>query len=369
MNNIFRDTILEVDLKTLGNNMRMIDEMVGPEVMVMAVIKANGYGLGAVEIADTLMENGAKYLAVATLIEALELRKKSQDYPLFILGHTPDKYLEEVVKGNITQTIFSLNQAKLMNKIAKDHGVKAKVHIKLDTGFHRLGFPLTKESKTDIIEIYNLENLEVEGIFSHFALTSEADNWDQFNSFQDFVEKLEDEECWFKYIHFADSIASVDESEFRLNMVRVGALMYGIRGFHVGFLGVDPAMRLKSKISQIHHIEPGEGVGYDYTFRAERPSVIATVPIGYADGLPRNLGNNGYFSVDGKKAPIIGIMCMDQCVIDVTDIPNTHEGQEVIIYGKEEENAMTIDIASKLAKTNKNEILARITSRVTRVYK
>lgn len=365
---LLRDTRVEVDLSKIAYNMQQIRGMSGPDVAVMPVIKANGYGHGAAAIAPTLLEEGAVYLAVATLTEALELKDKDTSWPVFILGHTPDRLLHHIVEREITQTIFSLEQAQILSRLASETGKTAKVHIKVDTGFHRLGKVPSQEFADEVCEIFKLPCLEIEGIFSHLALTGDDENEEQFRLFNDFVSLLESRGCSFKYKHLADSIACVDFPEYRLNMIRPGALIYGMVGYHKGHLPVKQAMTFKTAISQLHFISKGEGVSYDYLWKAEKDSIIATLPFGYADGYPRNLRDKGYVIIEGVKVPIIGVICMDQCMADVTEVPGVKEGMEAIIYGDGLDGSITIAEASALAGTNKNDIIARITARPPRVY-
>ena len=363
-----RDTQIIVDLGKIEKNMKLICDLVGSDVAVMPVIKANGYGHGAVGIAPTLVENGVRYLAVATLTEALELREAFPTYPLFILGYTPDRLLHHIVENNITQTIFSLEQAELLGSLAKTMDKIARVHIKVDTGFRRLGKEPSDVFADEICEIFAVENLEVEGIFSHLALVNEEENKKQYQAFCEFIEALEGRGCEFKYKHIADSIATVDYPRYRMNMVRPGALLYGMRGFHSGFLPVQQAMTFRTAISQLHKVPKGEGVSYDYLWKARRDSLIATLPFGYADGYPRNLRDKGYVVINGVRVPVIGVICMDQCMADVTDVPDVVTGMEAIIYGDGHDGSMTIEEAAKLAGTNKNDIIARIPARPPRKY-
>lgn len=365
---LLRDTRVEVDLGRIAYNMKQIKGLVGSEVALMPVIKANGYGHGAVKIAPTLLENGAVYLAVATLTEALELKEADPSWPVFIMGHTPDRLLHHVVENEITQTIFSLEQARILSRLASEKGKTAKIHIKVDTGFHRLGKTPSPEYVEEVWQISKLPSIEIEGIFSHLALTGDEENEAQFHSFMDFTNQLESRGCSFRYKHLADSIACVDFPEYLLNMIRPGALIYGMVGFHKGHLDVKQAMTFKTAISQLHRIPEGEGVSYDYLWRASRDSIIATLPFGYADGYPRNMRDKGYVIINGVKAPLVGVICMDQCMADVTDVPDVCEGMEAIIYGDGADGSMTVAEASVLAGTNKNDIIARITARPPRVY-
>ena len=370
MQEVLRDTIVEIDLKKLAANMQLIRDLVGPATAITAVVKANAYGHGAVGVAETLMESGADYLSVATLSEAVEIKKVYPEYPVFIMGHTPDKYLAHIVDLDITATIFSLQQAQILNALAEKAGKKAKVHIKLDTGFHRLGLDAKDREQTlqTIRAITALPYIDAEGLFSHLALVNDEENNKQYQLFTDIADHLKDDGITFRYYHLADSIATVDDPQFRLNMVRVGALIYGMRGFHKGFVPVEQVLTFKAAISQLHHIKAGEGVSYDYLWRAPRDSVIATLPFGYADGYPRNLRDKGYVTVNGIQCPLVGVLCMDQVMADVTEAAHIAEGDWATIYGSGP-NEMTIQEASALAGTNKNDILARISLRPVRVYR
>lgn len=365
---LLRDTYVEINLDHIAYNMQKIKERVGAEVAVAAVVKANGYGHGAVDIAQTIMENGGDYLAVATLTEALELRKHHPDYKIFIMGYTPDEYLEHTVKNNITQTIFSLRQAEILNDLGLKLNKKPLVQIKYDTGFNRLGYKDSQESIVEIDKIFDLENLEVEGIFSHFALAGESEDEIQYNKLMNAVKQLEARGRKFKYKHICDSIAGIDYPQYRLNMIRPGAIIYGLKSYHDDSLILKQAMTFKTKIYHIKTLNKGEGVSYDYLWKAQDTCTVATLPFGYADGYPRNMRDKGFVTIHGKKAPIIGVICMDQCIADITHIPEVRVGDDVVIYGDGKNNTMDIHEASQLAQTNKNELVCRITIRTPRVY-
>lgn len=365
---ILRDTHILVDLSKIKKNIQLIRHMVGPDVAITSVVKANGYGHGAVGIAKALMDAGTDCLAVATLTEALEIRDNYPGYPVLIMGHTPDRLLHHMVEKDLIPTVFSLNQVQILGSIASKLNKIVKVHVKVDTGFHRLGKVPSPEYLNEVIEMFKVPGVEVEGIFSHLALVNKEENDKQYKLFTDFIAELENAGCNFKYKHIADSIATVDYPEYRMNMVRVGALIYGMRGFHIGFLPVEQAMTFKTAISQLHNIKAGEGVSYDYLWKADKDSIVATLPFGYADGYPRNLRDKGYVIINEVKCPIVGVICMDQCIADVSEVPDVCEGMEAIIYGDGSDGSMTIDEASKLAGTNKNDIIARIPARPIRYY-
>lgn len=364
-----RDTKVIVDLKKLGQNVKNVKETIGSNVSLMVVVKANGYGHGAVEIADTIMENGGDYLSVATLSEAMELRLAGKEYPILIMGHTPDKYLKIAVENNIALTVFSASQAEKLSLLAAETGKTPKLHIKIDTGFHRLGLVAEDFENTvaEAAKICSYDNINVEGIFSHLALASEEDNLKQYQLLVKVIDALKEKGISFKYEHIADSIALVDYPQYRMNMVRAGAIVYGMVGYHFGHVDVEQIITMKTAVSQLHYLKAGEGVSYDYLWKAERDSIIATLPFGYADGYPRNMRDKGYVTIKGIKCPLVGVLCMDQVMADVTDVPGISEGDEAIIYGTGE-NEMTIQESSVLGSTNKNEIISRLMSRPQRVY-
>lgn len=358
------DTTITIDLGKLGRNMDAVQRMAGADVAVMAVIKANGYGHGAVQIAPTLLAHGARYLAVARLEEALALREAYPDAPLFVLGYTPDRLLETAVANRIVLTIFSAHQAALLGKAAERMDTSAVVHLKVETGFNRLGTDDVEELRA----ILRTPRVDAEGIYSHLALKDRASDEVQLERFLRIVNELEESGHTFRYKHIADSISAVDYPDFRLNMIRPGAILYGMKSFVSDCITVEPVMSMQTRIARLRRIQPGEGVGYDLDWVAKRPSVIATLPFGYADGYPRALGGKGYVTIRGIKCPLVGILCMDQCVADVTDVPGVSEGDTALIYGDGTGNTMSVAEAAQLAKCNKNEILCRLTERPVRIY-
>ena len=361
---IIGDTTIRVSLKKLAQNMDALRELVGKKTAVMAVIKGNGYGHGAEGIASTLLEHGASYLAVARLEEALPLRQAFPGAPLFVLGYTPDRFLETAVQNNITLTIFTKHQAQLLSIAAQKLNTEAIVHLKVESGFNRLG----TDDLNELRDILRTPYLHAEGIYSHLALKDRPSDEVQLKRFLSLVNALETEGHTFRYRHIADSISAVDYPDFRLDMVRPGAILYGMKSFESDAITVQPVMSMHTRIARLRHISTGEGVGYDLDWVAERPSVIATLPFGYADGYPRALGGKGYVTIRGRKCPLVGIMCMDQCVADVTDVPDVQEGDDVIIYGDGSGNTLSVAEAAQLAGCNKNEILCRLTARPARIY-
>ena len=342
---IISDTQIHIDLKKLAANLDGLRSLAGHDVAIMAVIKANGYGHGALEIAPTLLAHGAVYLAVARIEEALPLRKAYPDAPLFVLGYTPDRLLPLAVEQDIALTIFSRHQAEILGNAAVCAGKRAVIHLKVETGFNRLG----TDDIDELAAIASTPGIFAEGIYSHLALKDRMSDEIQLKRFMNVVDSLESRGFAFRYHHIADSISAVDYPDFRLDMIRPGALLYGMKGFESDSFTVQPIMSMQTRIARIRRLEKGEGVGYDLAWQAERSSLIATLPFGYADGYPRALGGRGYVTIRGVKCPLLSIMCMDQCVADVTDVPGVQEGDIAIIYGDGSENTLSVPEAALLA--------------------
>ncbi|MDW7667633.1 MAG: alanine racemase [Bacillota bacterium] len=367
-NDILRDTYLEVNLDALEHNINEIKKTIGKEVEISAVIKSDGYGYGATGIAKTLHNLRIKYLSVANLLEAVELKNINPEYRVMIMGHTPDYYLETAVKYNVTLTVFSYNQAKLLSEIGEKFNKTITIHIKYDTGFNRLGFKYGKESIQEISKIFKLNNLYIEGVFSHLALNSYEDDLEQLKRFKYLINYFKKINLYLKYYHICDSISGIDYPNFRLDMIRPGAAIYGLKSFKNKNITLKNIGTFKTKISNIKTLSEGEGVSYDYTWIAKKETKTATVPFGYGDGYPRSMFGKGEVTVDGIRCPIIGVLCMDQCIIDVSSIRNPYVGQEVIIWSDGSNNTVSIQELSDKSGTNKNEIVSRITRRVPRVY-
>lgn len=365
---LLRETYIQIDLDRIAHNMNAIRQMCGPATKIGAVVKADAYGHGALGIADTLLQNGADLLCVATLSEAVELKLQDPLYPVLIMGLTMPCYLPYLLKYDILQTIDTIAQAKELDALAARSGKKARIHIKVDTGFHRLGFVPTEEALEEIAAICRMDHLSVEGIFTHLVLLDDASNEQQAQAFAQVRAALEGKgisiPCW----HMADSIASVDYPPYRLDMIRAGAIIYGLKGFHKGSLDIRQALTFKTRISHITQVRAGEGVGYDFTWRADQDTRIATLPFGYADGYPRSLNHKGLVTLHGKRVPVIGIICMDQCMIDLKEVPEAALGDEVTIYGDGSDGTLSIQEVAQMTGTNKNDIVSRLTRRPPRVY-
>ena len=373
MDKIMRPVWAEIDLDILANNMRNIKKLAGDKE-VMAVVKADAYGHGALDVAPCLLENGASKLAVAMLTEAIELRNNNITAPIMILGYTPIYLGEELIKYNIEQTIYDLNYAKELSNLAIKLNKKAKVHIALDTGMGRIGFLPTDESFNAICEICNLPGLDVVGIFTHFSSSDEKNKeytQYQFNQIYNFIERLEVNEINIPLKHASNSAAIIDLPNTYLDAVRAGIILYGYYPsdeVKKDNLSIKPALTLKAKIAHVKELDSGMYISYNRTFKTSRKSKIATIPIGYADGYIRTLKHEAKVIVNGQLAPIVGNICMDQFMIDVTDIDNVKSGDEVILLGESNEVKFNADDLAKCMNSINYEVLCLLKNRVPRAY-
>lgn len=361
-------TWAEVNLDAIRQNLKTARGLLKPETKIAAVVKADAYGLGALRVAQTLVDNGVDMLAVACLSEAAELRRKFPETPILIMGYTPDECFGEVARLNITQTIYSAGQAAALSHAAEKTGHKTKIHIKIDTGFNRLGIKPGPGCVEEIQKICSCKSLFAEGIFSHLALNNEQDDKKQFELFMDVIRRAEEKGLRFPIKHICDSIGMIRYPQYHLDMVRPGAFLYGAGPSHGPRPNLTVCVALKTRISRIAVLEDGEGVSYDFAYRAKGRRVLATLCAGYSDGYPRSLSGKGEVLIHGKRAPVVGLACMDQCMIDVTDIPEAAVGDEVLLYGRDKNYEIPLQEAADRAGTNKNELLSRIGRRVPRIY-
>lgn len=365
----------EVNLDDLSYNMRNIKNKVNCKE-IFAVVKANGYGHGALDIASNLLENGATRLSVACLSEAIELREGGITCPINILGITPPTLFEDIINYNIEPVVFSYDYANQLSKAASLKNRIVKTHIAVDTGMGRLGFDPTVESLEEIKRIQDLSNIKIEGLCSHFSSSDEKDksySEYQFKIFQNFRKKLIEMNMKIPIYHMSNSAAIIDLPSTYLDGVRAGIILYGYypsMEVNKENLHIKQVMTLKANIVHIKTIDSGKYVGYNRKFKTKRKSKIAILPLGYGDGYTRFLSNRGKVIINGQYAPIVGNICMDQCMIDVTDIKEVKVGDEVIIIGKDNINNLRYDaedIASKVGMTS-GEIMSIISKRVPRVY-
>lgn len=373
MEKIMRPVWAEIDLDAIAYNMRNIKKL-AQNKDVIAVVKADCYGHGALDVVPTLLENGASRLAVAVLTEAIELRNNNITAPIMILGYTPEYLFEEVVNYDIEQTVYDLEYAKKLSHLAIKFNKKAKIHIAIDTGMGRIGFIPNEKAIRDIKKIYNLKGLDVIGIFTHFSTSDETDKEytnEQFNKFTSFIDMLSKVGVKIPIKHISNSGAIIDMPKTYLDSVRAGIILYGYYPsdeINKDNIKLKPALTLKASLTRVQELDINSYISYGKTFKTERKSIIATLPIGYADGYSRLLAPGAKVIINGKFAPIIGRICMDQCMIDVTNIDDIHVGDEVIILGEDGNLKLTANDLAKSMGTINYEILCMLKYRIPRVY-
>ena len=370
---MLRPVWAEIDLDALAYNVRNIKKLIGDKEMI-AVVKADAYGHGAIDIVETLQENGVSRLAVAVITEAIELRKSGVNIPIMILGYTPTDYGEELIKYDIEQTVYDLEYAKRLSEVANKLNKKAKIHIAVDTGMGRIGFYPNEKSVEDVVEISNLKNIEIEGMFTHYATADEEDKTythHQFELYNKFNSALEDRGVSIPFKHTSNSGAIMDLPETYLDGVRAGIILYGYYPsdeVNKEVLPLKPILTLKTKVCHVKKMDKDMYISYGRTFKTERESVIATIPIGYADGYSRSLSGKVKVIVNGKFAKVVGRICMDQCMIDVTDIDDVKVGDEVILIGEDNNLQYNADDMAKDLGTINYEVLCMIKQRIPRLY-
>lgn len=380
MHNILKRTWAEINLDAICRNLEEIRRTCEPNVQTMAVIKADGYGHGAVELAKTYEESGVEWFAVSNLDEALQLRNAGVTRPILILGFTPAECAETLAKENISQTVLNEEYGEALSRAALQAGVRVRAHIKVDTGMSRIGFYYHDEAQnadmTDkIAGVCALPGLLPEGIFMHFASADEGRDGEsftrrQFALFRAMLGALSERGISFKLRHCCNSAATIAYPEFHLDLVRPGIILYGLAPSPLlkNTVKLTPALELKSIISQVKTIPAGTAVSYGRTYTSQTERRIATIPIGYADGYPRLLSGRADVLICGKRARITGRVCMDQLMADVTDIPEAAEGCVVTLIGRDSDEEISLDELAELTGTINYELACNISKRVPRVY-
>lgn len=362
----------QINIGAIRQNLLNVRAKIGKGVKLCAVIKADGYGHGAIEVFKNILDI-ADFFAVATIEEALELRGICPDCHILILGYVFPEAYKDAIENDIAMTVFTLDDAKKISSEAEKIGKKARVHIALDTGMGRIGFDLSEKSLLEVFEICSLGGIMAEGIFTHFATADEKDKTftlKQKAGFDLFYENLNGKGVKIPIRHVANSAAIMDFSDFNYEMVRSGIVTYGLYPSSEVIksnLELTPAMSLKSHISHIKTVPKGTPISYGATYKTESEATIATVPVGYADGYPRHLSNCGRVLINGKSAQIVGRICMDQFMVDISGI-FAKVGDEVILMGKSGEEEITADEIAEKAGTINYEIICGIGKRVPRVY-
>ncbi len=366
-------TWCEIDLGIMRHNFIRIKETVG-NAKICCVVKANAYGHGAVPISKLYQQLGADFFAVSNIEEAIQLREGEITLPILILGYTNPHCVDMLSRYDISQCVFSREYAECLAREAEKNSVNIKIHIKLDTGMGRIGFPCKNENELDdIVEVCRRKCFMKEGIFTHFASADEGENGRlyteaQFALFQSAISYLKGRHTCFEICHCANSAAIIDYPQSYMDMVRAGLVLYGFwpsEEVKQRFTLL-PAMCLRSIVDYIKIVQPGECISYGRTYVAEKTMKVATLPIGYADGLLRANGNKMSVEINGCAAPIIGRVCMDQCMVDITDIDDVEVGSVATIYGTSDYNH--VDEIAKRNNTISYEILCNVGERVPRIY-
>ena len=365
----------KIDLDAIDFNLRSMEEKISDHTKIIAVIKTDGYGHGAAEIAAEIEPDEKVFgYAVATAEEAYSLRKHQLKKPILILGYTFEEDYEDLVDLDVRPAVYTYAMAEGFSKAAQKLHKTAKLHIKLDTGMSRIGYQITEESADEILKISKLPGIEIEGMFTHFARADELDKtpaYQQMEEYQKMVDMLSERGIKIPLKHCSNSAGIIRVPEANLNAVRAGITIYGIypsEEVERDIVDLKPVMELKSHISYVKEVQPGTEVSYGGTYVTDRMTKMATVPVGYADGYPRALSGKGWVLVHGKKAPICGRVCMDQFMIDVTDIGDVKMGDEVTLLGKDGEETITADTLGDLSGRFSYELICDINKRVPRIY-
>lgn len=380
MNKFLKRTWAEIDLDAIEYNFKQIKNNTKANCKIMCVIKADAYGHGAEFLANEYQSLGADWFAVSNLEEALQLRESGISKPILILGYTPVSEVNTLIDLNISQAILSLDYAKRLSESAYKIGKSLNVHIKLDTGMNRIGLNCQNQkscdnSIEDIKEISGMNGLHIQGMFTHFAVADEGDSGKeytlkQYNNFSYVREQLKNLGIDSGICHCSNSAGIIDYPEMNFDMVRAGIILYGLYPSDSLHKKVDlrPAMSLKSVISQLKTVEKNTRISYGGTFITDKETKIATVPIGYADGYLREFSNRAKMIVSSKKVPVIGRVCMDQLMLDVSSIKDVHEGDVVTVFGKCGNTEISVEDLANLASTINYEIICMVSKRVPRLY-
>jgi alanine racemase len=377
----------EIHLDAIASNVRALKRLLPPGCRLMAVVKADGYGHGAVRVARTALESGAEHLAVARLSEGIELRRAGVRAPILLFGYTPPENLEPVFEHDLTPTVYSSQTAREFSAKAASAGRQLAVHLKIDTGMGRLGVlpnclstgePSSwKEAELvrDILAIGALPNIRIEGVYTHFAAADSADKsyaHRQFDIFQSILDQLAAGGLAIELRHAANSAATIEFPRSHLDLVRPGISIYGFYPsdeVNKRIVALEPAMTLKTRIIQLKKVPPGFHISYGMTYTTDRPTTIATVPLGYADGYSRKLSSKGAMLVRGVRVPIVGRVCMDLTMLDVGAVPDVKMEDEVVAFGRQGEVEITADEVAAALETINYEIVSSLTARVPKVYK
>ncbi len=365
----------EISLDNIAHNIREIRKIIGKNAEIMGVVKADAYGHGVMEVAKTLLENGATRFAVSMLDEAIQLRRAGIEVPILILGYTDPIRASEIIENDVTQSVFSHELAQALSHEAVRQGKKVKIHIKIDTGMSRIGFLPGYSAVKNVIEISRLPNIIIEGLFTHFATADEKNReytYTQFERFMSICCELQRIGIHIPVKHCANSAGIIEYPEMHLDMVRPGIILYGMypsEEVNKTKIELKPAMTLKANVIMVKEVEKNTSISYGRIYTTNRTTKIATIPIGYADGFTRMLSNKGKVLIHGEFAPVVGRICMDQCMVDVTDIGhNVEVGDEVVLIGSQgQNNIMVEDVAQTIGMIN-YELVCIVGKRIPRAF-
>ncbi|HOQ16865.1 MAG TPA: alanine racemase [Defluviitaleaceae bacterium] len=366
--------IAEINLDAISNNIKEIQKNISKDTEIMAVVKADAYGHGAIEVSRILIENGVQRLAVAILDEGKQLREEGFNVPILILGYTPAEQAGELVSYDLIQTVFSFEMAKAISDSAVKQNKKAKIHLKIDTGMSRIGFKPDKESIKTIKEINQLPNINIEGIFTHFSSADEADTsftQQQFSIFNAFIKALEEEGLKIPVKHCSNSAGFMLDEKMHMNLIRPGIIIYGLypsNEVNKEKIHLKPAMSLKSQVVFVKEVEENTPVSYGRKFITSKKTKVATIPVGYADGYSRRLSSSGRVLINGEYAPIIGNICMDQFMVDVSHISDVEVGTEVVLIGQQGQNSISAEEIADIIGTINYEVVCMVGKRIPRLY-
>lgn len=369
-----RDTIVEVNLDAVKHNVSEFKKRVNDEnITMMAAVKANGYGHGAVQVAKVAIEAGIHQLAVAFVDEGIELREAGVTVPILVLGYTSVEAVKDAVEHNIMITVSRIEDLKGINEIANQLEKSARIQVKIDTGMSRIGLQ-EEEVLPFLEELKNMKYIEVEGMFTHYSTADEADKTYtnmQTGLFEKAVNTAKELGIHLPYIHSSNSAGSMELGNTFQNMVRVGIGIYGMypsKEVDHSTVSLKPALSLKSKVAHIKQAKKNRGVSYGNTYITTGEEWIATVPIGYADGYNRQLSNKGYALINGIRVPVLGRVCMDQLMLDVTKAMPIHVGDEVVFYGSQGKESLYVDEIADTLGTINYEVTCMLSRRIPRIY-
>ncbi|MEJ6949516.1 alanine racemase [Natronospora cellulosivora (SeqCode)] len=370
MNKITRPVWVEVNIENIKYNLRQIKETLRQGTEIMAVVKADAYGHGLIPVSQALIEEGIDRLAVALPEEGVELREAGFNLPIHVLGEVLSTQYKLIMDFDLIPTIARKDSLDNINRLAKELGLRKKIHLKVDTGMGRIGVQV--DQALDFIKYaYNQRNIELEGLMTHFATADEEDKeysyW-QWKRFKKIINQVEEIGIQIPIKHASNSAAIIELSDFQLNMVRPGIALYGLTPSNNIKSKLKPALSWKAKIDFIKQVAEGTAISYGATYRTSKESKIATVPLGYADGYSRLLSNKGYVIINGQNAVIRGRVCMDQFMIDITEIENVDIGDELVLIGSQGNKTITATDLANMTDTINYEILCNISKRVPRVY-